>query len=199
MYDPREEYAPLATMSDAHREWHLNSGVPMGQPGCPQDACHPVDEYDEPPTVKCGNKSAHGGEPGYHYSAAEVRECYAGSGRFNAQAPKKETWEQHAEAVASGVWHSTGPRTDMGHWEPECPGEKFCAVAALRSGAPVLSTEDAVAAMRRKMEQEQQAQAEAKRARYAAWGTIPVGNGDYAHYALKRGGHVALYRVERPA
>ena len=42
-----DRYVPMATMSDAHREWHLNSGVPMGQPGCPQDACHPVDEYDE--------------------------------------------------------------------------------------------------------------------------------------------------------
>lgn len=30
----------LATMSDAHSEWHRNAGVPMGQPGCPQDACH---------------------------------------------------------------------------------------------------------------------------------------------------------------
>lgn len=29
-----------ATIADAHREWHLNAGVPMGQPGCPQDACH---------------------------------------------------------------------------------------------------------------------------------------------------------------
>jgi hypothetical protein len=37
----------LATMSDAHREWHLNSGVPMGTPGCPQDACHPIYDYDE--------------------------------------------------------------------------------------------------------------------------------------------------------
>lgn len=42
----QERYAPMATMSDAHREWHLNSGVPMGQPGCPQDACHPVDDED---------------------------------------------------------------------------------------------------------------------------------------------------------
>lgn len=31
----------FATMSDAHREWHRNAGVPMGTPGCPQDACHP--------------------------------------------------------------------------------------------------------------------------------------------------------------
>lgn len=42
-----DEWAPLATMADAHREWHWNTGVPIGQPGCPQDACHPVeDEYD---------------------------------------------------------------------------------------------------------------------------------------------------------
>lgn len=39
----------MATMSDAHREWHRNTGVPMGTPGCPQDACHLPDEgpYDE--------------------------------------------------------------------------------------------------------------------------------------------------------
>lgn len=51
----QDRWAPMATMSDAHREWHLNSGVPMGQPGCPQDACHPPEpdrcsgcgEYDD--------------------------------------------------------------------------------------------------------------------------------------------------------
>lgn len=42
-----ERHAPLATESDAHAEWHRNSGVPMGTPGCPQDACHP-DEDDDP-------------------------------------------------------------------------------------------------------------------------------------------------------
>lgn len=36
---------PLATMADAHREWHLNTGVPMGTPGCPQDACHPIEDF----------------------------------------------------------------------------------------------------------------------------------------------------------
>lgn len=36
----------MVTMSDAHREWHLNAGVPMGQPGCPQDACHLPDEWE---------------------------------------------------------------------------------------------------------------------------------------------------------
>lgn len=33
-------------MSDAHAEWHRNAGVPMGQPGCPQDACHAEDYAD---------------------------------------------------------------------------------------------------------------------------------------------------------
>lgn len=36
----------LATMADAHREWHRNAGVPMGTPGCPQDACHLPDEEE---------------------------------------------------------------------------------------------------------------------------------------------------------
>ena len=40
-----EDHGPLATMSDAHSEWHRNAGVPMGQPGCPQDACD-GDYYD---------------------------------------------------------------------------------------------------------------------------------------------------------
>lgn len=39
-----EEETRMATMADAHAEWHWNAGVPMGQPGCPQDACHPVDD-----------------------------------------------------------------------------------------------------------------------------------------------------------
>lgn len=32
-----------ATMGEAHAEWHRNAGVPMGTPGCPQDACHPTE------------------------------------------------------------------------------------------------------------------------------------------------------------
>jgi len=38
----------LATMADAHREWHRNTGSPMGTPGCPQDACHLPDDVDDP-------------------------------------------------------------------------------------------------------------------------------------------------------
>ena len=49
------QMTPLATLSDAHSEWHRNSGNPMGTPGCPMDACHPpepdicdsCEEYDE--------------------------------------------------------------------------------------------------------------------------------------------------------
>lgn len=55
-YERQNAFAPLATMADAHREWHINAGVPMGQPGCPQDACHIEDDYDEPRAlmVRCG-------------------------------------------------------------------------------------------------------------------------------------------------
>lgn len=79
----RDELTPPATMDDAHREWHRNTGTPMGTPGCPQDACHD-DDWDgveftpfpavvEPPTarIKCGNCGA------THRAVAEVRECYA--------------------------------------------------------------------------------------------------------------------------
>jgi len=41
-----ERFDQLATESDAHAEWHRNSGVPLGTPGCPQDACH-IDESPE--------------------------------------------------------------------------------------------------------------------------------------------------------
>jgi hypothetical protein len=52
----REVVKMLATMADAHREWHSNTGVPMGTPGCPQDACHPIDDaWEDVPVVKCGH------------------------------------------------------------------------------------------------------------------------------------------------
>lgn len=35
----------LATMAEAHAEWHRNAGIPIGMPGCPQDACH-VPDFD---------------------------------------------------------------------------------------------------------------------------------------------------------
>ena len=55
----------LATMGDAHREWHANTGIPMGTPGCPQDACHPPEEpycftcYDAPDATVDGLTEDH--------------------------------------------------------------------------------------------------------------------------------------------
>lgn len=181
----------MATQSDAHREWHLNAGVPMGQPGCPQDACHPVyDEYDEePPTVKCGNRAAHGGEPGYHYTAAGVKECYASTGRFGGQPPAP------APRRFSGVWHSTGPLAEQGHYEDFCPGEGQCPVMSMEA----VSVQTAVQQMRANLDAEEERKRAEARARYAAWRTIPVGQGDYANYALEREGAVVFYQVQRPS
>lgn len=36
----------ITTQSEAHAEWHRNAGVPMGTPGCPQDACHQPDDWE---------------------------------------------------------------------------------------------------------------------------------------------------------
>lgn len=58
-----------ATMADAHREWHLNTGVPMGQPGCPQDACHPPEPEADVTQIRCGHCRV------YHWNVAEVRQC----------------------------------------------------------------------------------------------------------------------------
>lgn len=43
----------LATMTEAHYEWHNNAGIPLGTPGCPMDACHRQDENDDTPLIKC--------------------------------------------------------------------------------------------------------------------------------------------------
>lgn len=43
-WEYEHRYDPPATEAEAHAEWHRNSGVPMGTPGCPQDACHPEDD-----------------------------------------------------------------------------------------------------------------------------------------------------------
>lgn len=200
----------MATQSEAHREWHLNSGVPMGQPGCPQDACHPIEDF-EPPTVKCGNKAAHDGEPGYHYSAAEVRQCYASTGRFGEAVLSSgqvlaEARHDHDTRMSGlreaaedhRVWHSTGPRADMGHWEARCPGPQFCVVAALRT-EPAEEAGASLARMRAREAEEAERKRREAAARYAAWRTIPVGTGDYANYALHTGEGVVLYQVQRPS
>jgi hypothetical protein len=75
-----DDMTRTATPSEAHAEWHLNAGVPMGTPGCPQDACHPVDDdYGVPETAtgpRCGNRAMHGTETVHHATAADVRDCF---------------------------------------------------------------------------------------------------------------------------
>jgi hypothetical protein len=46
---PPDDYAPMATEADAHREWHHNAGVPMGTGSCPWDACQPPDDVESEP------------------------------------------------------------------------------------------------------------------------------------------------------
>ena len=142
------------------------------------------------PTVKCGNRAAHGGEPGYHFTSSGVRECYASTGRFSA--PKDPAFEQAVE-VFNGVWHSTGPLAEQGHPEPQCPGES-CPVMSL----PAVSVQSAVARMRAAQEAKDAEEAAAKRARYAAWRSIPVFTGARAYYALEMGGTVHFFKVSRP-
>ncbi len=86
MYGTHEDFSPMATMSDAHREWHTNSGVPMGMPGCPQDACHPPEiEFPEDTEsgVRCGNTKAHYGQRAFHATVADVRWCFDAMAEMN--------------------------------------------------------------------------------------------------------------------
>jgi hypothetical protein len=70
-----ERESRLATPGEAHAEWHLNAGVPMGQPGCPQDACHLPDDLEPEPGPGEGIRCAHC--KGRHWDVAEVKACAA--------------------------------------------------------------------------------------------------------------------------
>lgn len=180
-----DEYQPLATMADAHREWHLNSGVPMGTPGCPQDACHPVEDFEpeDKPTVKCGNRkyhlATHGTDVYYHHTPAEVRECYAHSGRFAvpaAQVAQSHLYTQQAEDGPVSITVDEAVQQMRAHQQAQ----------------------QALEANRQAREAAQAAHAE-RVARFARWSTIPVENGEYADYALlNTAGDPVFYRVRRP-
>lgn len=176
----RMEGSQVATMSDAHREWHLNSGVPMGQPGCPQDACHPVyDDEDMEPSVpewkapavvmstnrvKCGNRKAHGADVVYHESSDAVRACYGGTAQ--------QTFTEKSAA----------PLADPGTVTPDAPfGTTHVTLAPQAPAAPKperISVEE-----------------------MQTWRRIPVGKGDTAYYALRDAttGEVSFFRVRRPS
>lgn len=186
MYD-EDRYSQVATMSDAHREWHQNSGVPMGQPGCPQDACHPVDDGRDdfpfavdslwPGSVKCGNRQSPWPSPHYHVGSGEVRECYAASGRFagamkvtNSSTGQTALMSSYAGADVIGrasndlmrAMEKDEPKTA----EPESPS---------KGGGDVM---DRVLGVR--------------------WGSIPVGGSGYGYYAIEEQDRIRFFRVERP-
>lgn len=168
--DREEAWAPLATQSDAHREWHRNSGSPMGTPGCPQDACHPVDDPSDygfptevdslwPGAVRCGNtespfsvRDPNTGRmiPHYHVGTTAVRECYAAGGRFTQQ-----------KVAAPSAPAPSAPKSS----EPSSKGGEDVAERVLG----------------------------------ARWSAIPVGGSGFGYYALKDGETIRFFRVERPA
>lgn len=82
----QDRYAPMATESDAHREWHRNSGIPVGYPGCPQDACHAPDFYwpEETETgPRCGNRHGDAQGPHRHASVEDIKSCYAATADYD--------------------------------------------------------------------------------------------------------------------
>lgn len=85
-----ERNSHLATPSEAHAEWHRNAGVPMGQPGCPQDACHLPDDYDEEPGPGEGIRCAHC--KGRHWDVADVKACAAREAAAKAARAADSQW-----------------------------------------------------------------------------------------------------------
>lgn len=166
-----DHWAPPATMGDAHAEWHRNSGVPMGLPGCPQDACHT--DYLSRSEVKRLTRQR---DINFAHMRGEV-----GSATI-------------ACAHCHGIHLSIA-------YVRACAGVNAPTVAPERAPEPMpeISVDDAVAKMRAAMEAKEAEEKAAARARYAAWRTIPVGTGDYANYALERDGSVGLYQIQRPS
>lgn len=87
----QDRWAPAATMADAHREWHLNSGNPMGTPGCPQDACH----FEYPQCGTCGGYEDDCTCPPVEYDMSTIPHLwdydepdpYAGTGAYDDGIP----------------------------------------------------------------------------------------------------------------
>jgi hypothetical protein len=100
-----DAYAPLATEADAHAEWHRNTGVPMGTPGCPQDACHLDDYGPDNACDRCGRE----GEL-YHNEATGLALC-DGCDRITDEVeavlapPAIVTFKR----LKTGAWGVTGP------------------------------------------------------------------------------------------
>lgn len=107
----------LATMADAHAEWHRNTGIPMGLPGCPPDACH-TDYMDDAEVRRLVrqrdiNWALMRGEEGdatircphcygVHLAVAYVRACAALTDPRNSPEPRPEA--EAAARAADSQW-----------------------------------------------------------------------------------------------
>jgi hypothetical protein len=67
-----ERYSHTATPGEAHAEWHRNTGQRYG---CPQDACHPPEDFEPEPEPGEGVRCAHC--KGRHWTVADVKDCAA--------------------------------------------------------------------------------------------------------------------------
>lgn len=102
-----ERHAEMATPSTAHAEWHRNAGVPMGTPGCPQDACHLPDDWEPEPGPGEGIRCAHCKER--HWSVADVRACAAGPTAPASPIPGFDAEKAAANFRAYGETQPTDP------------------------------------------------------------------------------------------
>jgi hypothetical protein len=161
-----------------------------------------------PTGVRCGNRKAHGLDTVYHADSAAVKACYAASGRFGGTptTSQVETAQQifeQVEATRRPVADPTmvAPTFDQFmEWNEFFDGEltrdqAYARYQAYLGTFPSTSVEALVTKIRGR-----QVVAEAERtARFAAWGRIPVGNGDKANYALETSEGVVLYQIQRPS
>ena len=101
----QDDEGPMATESDAHREWHRNTGNPIGTPGCPQDACHLPDDMEPPePEAGEGVRCAHCKRR--HWTVAEVKDCATGeaAARLAHEATENRARDERRKADSDWSW-----------------------------------------------------------------------------------------------
>ena len=98
-YDERNDRP--ATEAEAHVEWHINSGVPMGTPGCPQDACHGPDEYDGYDIEQATDEAE------YQKGVRETQQAQA-AGPPGSEAREQAYREMEAQRDRDEVYHGLG-------------------------------------------------------------------------------------------
>ncbi len=76
--DDDRGYVPAATEADAHREWHRNAGVPIGEYGgfCPWDACgHGLDMQYEAEAAAQEDPDAADASAAAYWGAEAIRQA----------------------------------------------------------------------------------------------------------------------------